>query len=40
MIDTNKLFADLCKRGCIIEAGAKYEYATKDLPKCLVLFDE
>ena len=40
MTDANKLFADICKRGCIIETSTKYEYATKDLPKCLILVDE
>ena len=38
--DINKLFADICKRGCIIKTSTKYEYATKDLPKCLILADE
>ena len=38
--DTSKLFADICKRGCIIETSTKYEYATKDLPKCLILINE
>ena len=38
--DTSKLFADICKLGCIIETSTKYEYATRDLPKCLILIDK
>ena len=38
--DTSKLFADICKRGCIIETSTKYQYATENLPKCLVLLDQ
>ena len=38
--NTSKLFVDLCKRGCILSTSTKYEYATKDLPKCLILVNE
>ena len=40
ILDTNKLFADICKRGCIIETSSRYKYATKHLPKCLILVNE
>ena len=38
--DISKFFVDICNRGCIIDTGTRYKYATKDLPKCLVLVDD
>ena len=36
----NKLFADICKRGCIIEICSNYGGKSKNIPKCLVIIDK